>query len=131
MEFLLKSINPATIFNFLVNNTQSLLFTTVIGGFFLLFGKKAIDLFFSKTKAPILVLIKHHIIMFDDRALVLELVKWAEKKLPDKIGEEKKKIVTKWVAKLLPWLSEKTISGMIDYAVTQMNESLKAIQEGI
>lgn len=64
----------------------------------------------------------------EDRELVLALVKWAEKKIPEKgAGTEKYDLVAKKLSSLFPLLKqyEEKVSELIEDAVLKLNEELQ------
>jgi hypothetical protein len=130
MKFL-DIINPLTIVTFLAKNTTSLLFTTVASFVAIFLIKKAITVGVGKLKLPVVVFLKFVIKGYDAEELVKSLVNWAEKSFPDKVGADKKAIVTKFVKQFAPWVKDNDVSTLIDHAVGEMNKLIGDVAKEI
>ena len=66
-----------------------------------------------------------------DRKLAGEIVYWIEQKFPDSIGQEKRDRAVSALTKAIPMLSTQDAGNLVDLAVSEMNASLKLVQEKI
>ena len=67
----------------------------------------------------------------EDLALAKEAVRWVEIKFPDKPSDEKRRLAVGVIRKWIPILTESLAGELVEMAVTQINMTLKEIEDKI